>query len=90
MTNEEKAKEIAEVNKMTYLEMENDGSVYDVDSFSECEDSALDMAKWKDQQFKDAIQKVRSDYMCLDNRSDSAICALDSVLNILKKINNDK
>lgn len=58
MTNKEKAKQIAEVNKMTYLEMENDGSVYDVDSFSECEDSALDMAKWKDEQIKSLLPQI--------------------------------
>lgn len=50
MTNEEKAKEIAQENKMTYLEMENDGSVYDVDSFDEYEQSAIEMAQWKDEQ----------------------------------------
>lgn len=45
MSTEEKAKEIAKENKMTYLKMGNDGSVYDVDSFDECEDSAMKMAE---------------------------------------------
>ena len=53
MTNEDKAKEIATENKMTYLEMENDGGVYDVDSFDECEQSAIEMAQWKDEQFNE-------------------------------------
>lgn len=52
MTNKEKATQIAKENKMTYLEMENDGGVYDVDSFDECEQSALQMAEWKDSQMK--------------------------------------
>lgn len=74
MTDEEKAKEISE------------GIASETDYISTASfNGALEMAKWKNKQFKDAIQKVRSDYMCLDNRSDSAICALNSVLNILKK-----
>lgn len=55
---QEKAKEIAAENKMTYLEMENDGSVYDVDSFDECEQSALEMAQWKDEQFNEEKKEL--------------------------------
>lgn len=58
MDNKEKAKEIALENKMTYLEMENDGGVYDVDSFDECEQSALEMAKWKDKQFNEEKKEL--------------------------------
>ena len=58
MDYKEKAKEIATENKMTYLEMENDGSVYDVDSFDECEQSALEMAKWKDEQFNEEKKEL--------------------------------
>lgn len=58
MDNKEKAKEIALENKMTYLERENDGGLYDVDSFDECEQSALEMAKWKDKQFKEEKKEL--------------------------------
>lgn len=58
MNNKLKAKEIAAENKMTYLEMENDGSVYYVDSFDECEQSALEMAQWKDEQFKEEKKEL--------------------------------
>lgn len=86
MNNKEKALQIADDNKNYYSAVDGEAPL---DSYEECEQSAMEMAEWKDQQFKDIIQKVRSDYMCLDTRSDSAVCALDSVLNILKKINND-
>lgn len=51
MTNEEKSKRIAADNRLGYLEMENDGGVYEVNSEDECYQSAMEMAKWKDDKF---------------------------------------
>lgn len=48
MVNEEKAKEIARINKEYY----ESGSCRCVSSEEECYDSAIEMAKWKDEQAK--------------------------------------
>lgn len=53
MTNEEKATYIANVNQCI------DRSGYS--SFDECKDSALDMAEWKDQQFKEYLEKKKAE-----------------------------
>lgn len=50
MTNEEKAIEIAKQNSREYLP-QNPGF-----SMDECEKSALEMAEWKDQQFKGYLE----------------------------------
>lgn len=53
MTNSEKAKEIAEVNKVDYSDedvYDIYGHVYEEDSHAECFSSALAMAEWKDEQ----------------------------------------
>lgn len=64
MSNEEKEKasHIAEVCNMTYLAMENDGGVYEVDSFADCERAAMIMAEWKN------IQAVEAYCKCCDTR----------------------
>lgn len=49
MTNEEKAREIADNNTRYY------GGEYD--SFKECKQSALDMAQWKEQQMIEYLYK---------------------------------
>ena len=49
MTNEEKATYIANANQCI------DRSGYS--SFEECEKSALEMAEWKDKQFKECLEK---------------------------------
>lgn len=67
MTNEEKAKEIAERNAYYY---EYEGS-----SESECEQSAFEMAEWKDEQFKDYFYSVLSIKMLyfLNNKENERI-----------------
>lgn len=51
MTNKKKAVEIANTNMESYCVLFDDGCLYDVISNSECYDSAIEMAEWKDQQF---------------------------------------
>lgn len=65
MTNVEKSIEISAYNKMTYLELENDGGVYEVDSESECYKSAMEMARWKDTQLWLLIDAI--DYIYMQN-----------------------
>lgn len=50
MTNAEKAKEIADVNKVNYPGEDIYGRMYEENSHAECFFSAIEMAKWKDQQ----------------------------------------
>lgn len=52
MNNEEKAKEIAIKNKIYYDEPT--GNI-DCSSFAECQKTALEMAQWKDGQFKQLL-----------------------------------
>ena len=49
--NELKAREIAENNRITYYEGEIGWGAKDSTSEDECYDSAIEMAKWKDEQF---------------------------------------
>lgn len=59
MTNEEKAIEIGKRHKIEYISgLKNDlcGT-----SFIECVCSAKEMAKWKDHQFKEYLEKKRAD-----------------------------
>lgn len=51
MTNEQKAKEIAENQFSWYSDFD------DVNSFEECYESAMEMAKWKDEQHKQEKQQ---------------------------------
>lgn len=52
MTNEEKAKEIAELHEIIYSVHDKYNDVYDETSFEECYGSALQMAEWKDEYYK--------------------------------------
>lgn len=56
MTNEEKAREIAKMNQVEYS-----APWGDFVSFSECEMSALEMAKWKDDQFKKCLERKKNE-----------------------------
>ena len=58
MTNKEKAREIGKVNARQYRH--NYGGNEFVFSNEECEASALQMAEWKDQQFKEYLEKKRN------------------------------
>lgn len=60
MSNEEKAKEIAEKNAIIYDAEEDTANelIYPtIHSTKECEKSALEMAAWKDAQFKQVMEK---------------------------------
>lgn len=59
MTNEEKAIEISWIYHKEYWYEGCDGGEYYNDSVGECEASALEMAEWKDRQFKDYLEKKR-------------------------------
>lgn len=60
MTNEEKSKEIAENNKRTYYVFSRflGGDTEEDDSQDECYQSAMEMAKWKDEQFQKFIDSL--------------------------------
>ena len=57
MTNIEKAREIAEKNRCCYPE----DMACEYYSDEECYTSALEMANWKDQQFKEYLEKKRKE-----------------------------
>lgn len=81
ISNEEKAKRIAEACNMAYLAMENDGGVYEVDSFADCEQSSMLMAEWKDSQAAEAYCKCCNE--CKDHSID--ICnKLKNFMTIMK------
>ena len=61
MTNEEKAKEISFSQYKEYPYEGCDGLEYTNDSTIECEKSALEMAEWKDQQFKEYMNKKKEE-----------------------------
>ena len=54
MSNEEKAKEIAELNGICYKNHSKYES--DMDSTLECYGSAIQMAEWKDEQFRQMVK----------------------------------
>ena len=56
MTNEEKAQKICEKNKRFYVEC----------SSLECYLSALEMAKWKDEQFKQILRVIYSKTLSIE------------------------
>lgn len=64
MTNEEKSKEISVNNRMTYVESVNDGNTYVVNSQGECYQSAMEMAKWKEQQMIEKAVEWLKDMVC--------------------------
>lgn len=57
MTNEEKAKEIAEFQKCPYY-VNNDEDPEIEYSITECYDSAMEMAMWKDKQFNETLKRT--------------------------------
>ena len=63
MTNEEKARIIAEENKCCYPE----DMAYEDFSDEECYTSALEMAEWKDQQFKEYLEKKKAEIDRIDD-----------------------
>lgn len=75
MKNEEKAKEIALKYAIKYLVSRNDSHKQNIlfkeSSISECEKASLQMAKWKDEQFK-AEKQALIDKACewLRNKAD--------------------
>ena len=46
MNIEDKIKEIAKKNCKSYFEFENDGGSYEVSSYEDCYDSAMQMHEW--------------------------------------------
>lgn len=52
MTNEKKAIDIALENVVEYHTIDDNGTEYLTHCFKECKKSALEMAEWKDKQFK--------------------------------------
>lgn len=62
MNNQDKAIGIAKSNAHDYVESHyefGDLQEYYVTSYEECKQSALEMAEWKDQQFKEYLEKKR-------------------------------
>ena len=60
MNNIDKARKIAEHNERVYVCAHKSGeSVYDEHSFFECYISAMDMAIWKDERFKVAMEELK-------------------------------
>lgn len=64
MTNEQKAKKIAE-----YLNQPNGSN-----SLLECHQAAMAMAKWKEQQMIDWVRKNAYRYIDTDNDSEGHLC----------------
>lgn len=80
MTNEEKATYIANANQCI------DRSGYS--SFEECKTSALEMAEWKDQQFKEYLETKRKDILAVGDEPRALrteIAVLDEIINELFK-----
>jgi len=71
MTNEQKAREIA-------IEFGKDYSDFagytEVKSCTECYESAIEMAKWKEQQMIDWIRKNAYIYIVTENDSEGNLC----------------
>lgn len=61
MTNEEKSKEIAENNKCTYYVISRylGGDTEEYYSQDECYQSAMEMAKWKDEKFYKVLACIK-------------------------------
>ena len=57
MTNEEKSKEIAEFHQCPYRVRSNGDSKIEY-SITECYDSAMEMARWKDKQFNETLKRA--------------------------------
>ena len=89
MKNEEKARELAHNCKMTYLERENDGGVYDVDSYDECYDAALEMAEWKEKQMIEKACKWLKDDMLNQNAFQGRLERLKIIDGIIERFKQD-
>lgn len=64
MTNKQKALEISRKHQIEYLaQISNSNHLQKISSDSECFGSALEMAEWKDQQFKEYLEKKRDEYL---------------------------
>ena len=84
MTNEEKAREIAENNFRLYKPTYDDNAKISEDSCKECEASALEMSEWKDEQFAEVLESINKDI--LDTSVDWEIqCYAISVLDEIKQ-----
>lgn len=59
MTNEEKAREIAINNRQNYFEGDIGWGANTQSSECECYDSAIEMAEWKDEQYKEREEGLR-------------------------------
>lgn len=57
ITNEKKAINIALENVVEYHTIDDNGTEHLTHCYKECKKSALDMAKWKDKQFKEKKKK---------------------------------
>lgn len=78
MTDEEKAIDIAEGNTRYY------GGEYD--SFKECKQSALDMAKWKDKQLWLLIDAIDHAYLQTDGTYGELSYEVSDKVNYLKQV----
>jgi hypothetical protein len=78
MTNEEKAIDIAEDNTRYY------GGEYD--SFKECKQSALQMAKWKDKQLWLLIDAIDHAYLQTDGTYGELSYEVSDQVNYLKQV----
>lgn len=79
MTNKEKAIEIAE-NNFTFYKSNVEGEI-STDSCKECEQSALEMAEWKDQQFKKVLHEVE---IIFNNKSNPTDFGVQLSIKIIK------
>lgn len=71
MTNKEKAREIAEENFQFY-KSNKEGEI-STDSCKECEQSALEMAEFKDQQIKKVLDDVANIFSDKSNPTDLGV-----------------
>ena len=85
MTNEEKAREIAKNNECYYTEPHYKfGELQDIEinSYNECEKSALDMAQWKDRQFREILRKRWKESQANPNDEQLKIALFDEIMDI--------
>lgn len=85
MTNEKYAEQIAYNLARPYLGMEGDD---EITSFEECELSAIQMAEWKDKQFKEYLEKKRAKVADAysENTSDFKAGGLHMVFEIINEL----
>ena len=76
MTNKEKAKQIAKKYGIKYDTITKEGKIIEMDKQLECYRSAVEMAKWKDEQ----AQKLRAERMKANNLSNS----IQTISNLLE------